>query len=44
MKYCGTAGKPGSDRENKPYPKAENEGMIEGLNGTRVIGFKWWDK
>ena len=29
MKYCGTAGKPGRDRENKPYPKAVNEGMIE---------------
>jgi len=33
MRYCGTAGKPGGNRENKRHPAATREDMFEGLNG-----------
>jgi len=32
LKYCGTAGKPGGNRENKPQPVASEEtGLLDSI-------------
>jgi hypothetical protein len=32
LKYCGTAGKPGGNRENKPQPVASEEtGLLDSM-------------
>jgi hypothetical protein len=35
VKYCGTVGKPGGNRENKPHPKALGaSSLLESNNGV----------